>query len=228
MAWTHAATGPAADRFIRLAAVSITTAPVESLLTHHGYLAICLLALLESCVPFVPSEITFGFAGVLAHEGHLALAGVILLGTLFEFIGSCFSYGLGRVGGRPLIEKLGRRILITPKDLDRAEVFLDGRGELAVIVGRALPLLRYFVSVAAGIAEMSAARFALCSLVGTAIYATALSSLGYGLATQWQKVEHDFSLAGYALAVVVIGVFVAGVVHRLRSLRAEERESEAR
>jgi membrane protein DedA with SNARE-associated domain len=201
---------------------------VESLLTHHGYLAICLLALLESCVPFVPSEITFGFAGVLAHEGHFALAGVILLGTLFEFIGSCFSYGLGRVGGRPLIEKLGRRILITPKDLDRAEVFLDGRGEVAVIVGRALPLLRYFVSVAAGIAEMSAARFAICSLVGTAIYATALSSLGYELATQWQKVEHDFSLAGYALAVVVIGVIVAGVVHRLRSLRAEEQQSEAR
>jgi membrane protein DedA with SNARE-associated domain len=203
-------------------AISITTSPVESLLTHHGYLAICLLALLESCVPFVPSEITFGFAGVLAHEGHFGLAGVILLGTLFELIGSCFSYGLGRVGGRPVVEKLGRKILITPKDLDRAEAFLDGRGELAVVVGRALPFLRYFVSVVAGIAEMSVARFVVCSLIGTAIYATALSSLGYGLASQWQKIEHDFSLAGYALAVVVVGVIVAGVVHRLHSLREED------
>jgi membrane protein DedA with SNARE-associated domain len=65
-------------------------------------------------------------------------------------------------------------------------------------------------------------------LVGTAIYASALASLGYELATQWQKIEHDFSLAGYALAVVVIGVIVAGVVHRLHSLREEERSSEAR
>jgi membrane protein DedA with SNARE-associated domain len=201
---------------------------VESLLTHHGYLAICLLALLESCVPFVPSEITFGFAGVLAHEGHFGLAGAILLGTLFELIGSTFSYGLGRLGGRPVVEKLGRKILITPKDLDRAEAFLDGRGELSVVIGRALPFLRYFVSVVAGIADMSVVRFVLCSLIGTAIYATALASLGYELATQWQKIEHDFSLAGYALAVVVIGVIVAGVVHRLHSLREQERSSGAR
>jgi membrane protein DedA with SNARE-associated domain len=212
----------------RRSAISITTSSVESLLTHHGYLAICLLALLESCVPFVPSEITFGFAGVLAHEGHFTLAGVILLGTLFELIGSCFSYGLGRLGGRPVVEKLGRKILITPKDLDRAEAFLDGRGELAVVVGRALPFLRYFVSVVAGIAEMKVVRFVICSLVGTAIYAAALASLGYGLASQWQKIEHDFSLAGYALAVVVIAVIVAGVVHRLRSLREQEGSPEAR
>jgi membrane protein DedA with SNARE-associated domain len=200
---------------------------VESLLTHHGYLAICLLALLESVVPFVPSEITFGFAGVLAHEGHFGLAGAILLGTLFELIGSTFSYALGRLGGRPVVEKLGRKILITPKDLDRAEAFLDGRGEIAVIIGRALPFLRYFVSVIAGIADMSVVRFVLCSLVGTAIYASALASLGYELATQWQKIEHDFSLAGYALAVVVVGVIVAGVVHRLHSLREQERSSGA-
>jgi membrane protein DedA with SNARE-associated domain len=193
--------------------------PVESLLTHHGYLAICLLALIEACVPFVPSEITFGFAGLLAHEGHLSLVGIILLGTLFELIGSTASYALGRYGGRPLIERLGRKILITPKDLDRAEAWLDGRGEIAVIVGRALPVLRYFVSVAAGIAEMSLPRFVICSLVGTAAYAAALSSLGYSLASQWQKVEHDFSLAGYVLAAIVVVLLVVGVVHRMRSLR---------
>ena len=188
---------------------------MESLLTHHGYLAICLLALLEACVPFVPSEITFGFAGVLAHEGHFALAGVILLGTLFEFIGSCFSYGLGRVGGRPLIEKLGRRILITPKDLDRAEVFLDGRGEVAVIVGRALPLLRYFVSVAAGIAEMSAARFAICSL------SSAPRSTCDGAVVTRLRPGHRSGRSGRArlllarvtlLGDLVIGVIVAGEV----------------
>ena len=196
---------------------------MESLLIHHGYLAICLLALIEACVPFVPSEITFGFAGLLAHEGHLSLVVVILLGTLFELIGSTASYALGRLGGRPLIEKLGRKILITSQDLDRAEAWLDGRGEIAVVVGRALPVLRYFVSVAAGIAEMSLPRFVICSMIGTAAYATALASLGYSLASQWQKVEHDFSLAGYALAAVVIVVLVVGVLHRIRSLRESDK-----
>jgi membrane protein DedA with SNARE-associated domain len=84
-------------------------------------------------------------------------------------------------------------------------------------------VLRYFVSVAAGIAEMSLPRFVICSMIGTAAYATALASLGYSLASQWQKVEHDFSLAGYALAAVVIVVLVVGVLHRIRSLRESDK-----
>src|SRR5277367_537309 len=168
---------------------------VQNLLVHHGYLAVALLALVEACCVPIPSEITFGFAGVLAHEGKLSLAAIIAIGSLAELIGSYVSYSVGRFGGRPLVERIGRYLLITKGDLDRAERWFDGRGEFALALGRMLPALRAFVSVIAGIAGMKALRFGVFSLIGTVLYATALSSIGYAVASQWHHIAHDFSLA---------------------------------
>ena len=193
---------------------------MQSFLIQHGYLAVSLLAFLQASVVPLPSEITFGFAGVLAHQGHLSLAVVIILGTLAETAGSFIAYSIGRFGGRPLVERVGRYMLITPKDLDRAEVWLDGRGEFAVALGRAMPLVRLFTSVIAGIGEMKAVRFGICSFIGTVIYVSVLSSLGYAAASQWNRLLHDFALAGWLIAAVVIALGAIGLFHRIRTLRA--------
>src|SRR6202040_1968055 len=108
---------------------------MESFLTSAPYAALILFGFLEAaCIP-IPSEITFGFAGVLAYQGHLNLALVIVIGTLAELAGSYVSYAVGRIGGRPLVEKLGKYLLITRSDLDRAERFATGKGSWAVPVG---------------------------------------------------------------------------------------------
>ncbi len=209
------------DRAREVGPSSITTVPVETLLTHHGYLAIALLALIEACCVPIPSEITFAFGGVLAHEGHLNLAAVIVIGTLAEVVGSYISYAVGRFGGRPLVERVGRFVLITKSDLDRAERWFDGRGEFALAIGRMLPILRAFVSVIAGISQMKAVRFGIFSLIGTALYATALASLGYAVASQWHHVVHEFSIAGYVILALIIVVIAAGLLHRIRTIRSE-------
>lgn len=203
---------------------------MTSLLAHHGYLAIALLAFIEACCVPIPSEITFAFGGVLAHEGHLSLAGLIVIGTVAELLGSLVSYGVGRVGGRPAVDRLGRFVLLTRTDLDRAERWFSGRGEFAIAIGRMTPVLRAFVSIVAGVGDMPVVRFVLCSLAGTACYATALSLLGYNLASAWHSVVHDFSIAGYLIiALAVVGlVFVVRL--RLKHVRADAalRSSEAR
>lgn len=192
---------------------------MQHLLISHGYLAVLLLAFAQaSCIP-LPSEVTFGFAGVLAHQGHLSLALVIVFGTLAETAGSFIAYAIGRFGGRPLVERVGRYVLITPKDLDRAEAWLDGRGEYAVAIGRAMPVVRLFSSVIAGMAEMQVAKFGLFSLIGTAVYVAVLSSLGYAAASQWHRLIHDFALAGWIVAGVVIVVGALGLAHRIRELK---------
>src|SRR5229473_6352869 len=87
--------------------------PMESFLTSAGYAALILFGFLEAaCIP-IPSEITFGFAGVLAFQGHLNLALVIIIGTLAELAGSLVSYAVGRFAERPVIERFGRYLLIT-------------------------------------------------------------------------------------------------------------------
>src|SRR5215471_7092810 len=93
---------------------------MESFLTHWGYAAVFLFGFLEAaCIP-IPSEITFGFAGVLAGEGHLNIVAVIVVGTIAELLGSYVAYGIGRAGERPLVQRYGRYLLITQTDIDRA------------------------------------------------------------------------------------------------------------
>lgn len=197
---------------------------MESFLAQAGYGALILFAFLQGCCIPIPSEITFGFAGVLAYQGHLSLALVIVLGTLAELAGSFVSYGVGRVAERPVIEKFGRYLLITKSDLDRAERFVAGRGWWAVPLGRILPLVRSFTSLMAGFAGVPALRFGILSLIGTVIYASTVASIGYAVGSAWHRVTHDLSQAGYVIAAVVVLAIVVFVVLRLRELRREARE----
>ncbi len=198
--------------------------PMESYLTSAGYAALILFGFLEAaCIP-ISSEITFGFAGVLAYQGHLNLALVIIIGTLAELGGSYASYWVGRIGGRPLVDKIGRYVLVTQSDVDRAERFLEGRGAWAIPVARMLPFVRAFTSIVAGLVRIPAGRFGVLSLIGTVIYAAVLSSIGYGLGSAWKRVSHGLTVAGYVLFAVVVIAIVAFVVYRLREFRREQAE----
>jgi membrane protein DedA with SNARE-associated domain len=195
---------------------------MESFLTHYGYAAIFLFAFLEACCVPIPSEVTFGFAGVLAGQGHLNIVAVIVVGTVAELIGSLVSYGIGRVGGRPFVARTGRYLLITQADIDRAERFFTGRGVWAVPLGRCLPVVRSFVSVVAGFVEVPVVLFAFLSLIGTAVWVTVISLVGYGVGNAWTKVNHDISLAGYGIVAIAVVLIAAFVIYRLRELRRED------
>jgi len=194
---------------------------MESFLTHAGYAALIVFGFVEACCIPISSEITFGFAGVLAFQGHLNLVLVIVIGSLAELAGSYVSYSVGRVGGRPLVERLGKFALITHKDIDRAEQFLAGRGRWTVVVGRMLPVIRAFISIVAGLAEVPAGQFGLLSLLGTVIYATVLSVIGYEVGSAWHSISHDISIGGYVIVVLVVLAIVAFVIYRLREVRKE-------
>jgi len=196
---------------------------MESFLTSAGYAALILFGFLEAaCIP-ISSEITFGFAGVLAYQGHLNLALVIIIGSLAELAGSYASYAVGRIGGKPLVHRLGRYVLVTESDIDRAERFLTGRGAWAVPVGRMLPFVRAFTSIVAGLVRIPAARFGVLSLIGTVVYAAALSSIGYGLGSAWQSVSHGLTIVGYILFALLVIAIVGFVVYRWRQFRREAR-----
>jgi membrane protein DedA with SNARE-associated domain len=195
---------------------------MDHFLSQYGYAAIFLFAFLEACCVPIPSEVTFGFAGVLAGQGHLNIAAVIVVGTVAELVGSMVSYGIGRVGGRPFVRRTGRYLLITHADIDRAERFFNRSGAWAVPVGRCLPVVRSFVSVVAGFAKVRPLMFAILSLIGTAVWVTAISLAGYALGSAWNSVNHDIALAGYGIVAIAVILIAAFVVYRLRELRREE------
>ena len=194
---------------------------MESFLTSAPYAALILFGFLEAaCIP-ISSEVTFGFAGVLAYQGHLNLVLVIVIGSLAELAGSYASYAVGRVGGKPLVRKLGRYVLVTQGDVDRAERFLAGRGSWAISVGRMLPFIRAFTSIVAGLVRVPAVRFGVFSLIGTVIYATVLSLIGYEVGHAWGSINHGLTVATYILVAIVVIAIAGFVLYRLRQFRRE-------
>lgn len=194
---------------------------MESFLTHAGYAALIVFGFIEACSIPISSEITFGFAGVLAYQGHLNLVLVIIIGSLAELAGSYVSYAAGRLGGRPLVERLGKYVLVTQKDIDRAERFVAGRGGWAIVVGRALPVIRAFISIIAGLIEVPALKFGVLSLIGTVAWAIALSVTGYEVGSAWHSVSHYVSVGGYVVVALVVLAIAGLIAYRLREVRRE-------
>jgi membrane protein DedA with SNARE-associated domain len=198
---------------------------MESFLIHWGYAAVFLFGFLEACCVPIPSAITFAFAGVLAGEGYLSIVGVILVGTVAELAGSLVSYGVGRAGGRPLVHRFGRYLLITRADIGRAERFVAGRGVWAIPLGRALPVVRAFVSIVAGLIEVPPVLFGVLSLIGTAAWVTTMSLIGYGVGSAWRSIAHGIAVAGYVIASVVVLAVAAFIASRLREVRLERQRA---
>jgi membrane protein DedA with SNARE-associated domain len=204
---------------------------MEHFLETWGYLAVFVLSFISAMGLPVGAEVAIIYGGVLAsgqvanEPHHLNLAVVILLATLAEVLGSAVGYLIGYFGGRPLVDHLGRYVLLTHKDLDRAERWFARRGEPFVLFGRFIPLLRSFVSFAAGLGEMPVAKFALFTVVGCAIWCTALTSLGYSLGSSYEHVLKAFSYAGYVAAALFVVAVVVLFAHRLRVVRREREQA---
>lgn len=196
---------------------------VVTQVSRHGYLAVFFLMVLESaCVP-IPSEAVMLFGGALAGgvvvagvHVHLQVVGVALAGAAGNLVGSWVAYAVGRVGGRPLVERYGRFVLLRRHDLDRAERFFSRHGRLAVLVARVLPVVRTFISLPAGVAEMPALTFSVLTLLGSLPWTFALAFAGYALAANWQSVSSAFTPVSIAVGVLIAVAIGVWAVRRLR------------
>src|ERR1700722_9011048 len=198
---------------------------MEHFLETWGYLAVFVLSFISSMGLPVGAEVAIIYGGVLASgqvpgEVHpLNVVLVILVAASAEILGSLAGYAIGKYGGRPLVDKVGKYVLLTHKDLDRAEAWFARRGEPLVLFGRFVPLLRSFVSLAAGLAEMALGKFVAFTVIGCAIWCTALASLGYALGSTYNHVLKGFTDAGYAFAALAVIAVVVLFVHRMRVVR---------
>jgi membrane protein DedA with SNARE-associated domain len=199
---------------------------VEEFLRSAGYGAIFALSFVSAMGLPVGAEIALIYGGVLASgqiQGikPLELALVIIVALLGELLGSAAGYAIGRYGGRTLVDRVGKYVLLTHKDLDRAEAWFARRGEPVVLFGRFIPLLRSFVSFAAGLGEMALVKFAVFTVIGCAVWCTALCSLGYALGSSYNHVLKAFSFAGYVLGALAVIAVALVIWHRVREVRRQ-------
>jgi membrane protein DedA with SNARE-associated domain len=190
---------------------------VEHLISSVGYAAVFLLMVAGSaCIP-IPSELVMLFAGALAASGRLNLVGVILIGLLGNMVGSYIAWAVGRAGGRALVLRFGRPFRMSEHDLDRAERWFERRGEITVLVSRMVPLVRAFISLPAGIADMAPLRFGIYTLVGSIPWTAGLAVGGYELGSRWKHLYSYFDTATVVIGVLIGVAIVAALFLYVRS-----------
>jgi membrane protein DedA with SNARE-associated domain len=194
---------------------------VQHLISQYGYLAVFVLMLAESaCIP-VPSEVIMMFGGALAAGAvagaHPSLVGVFAAGVLGNVAGSYLSWAVGKYAGQAAIRRWGRRVGIREHEIDKATAWFERHGPVAVLVGRVVPVIRTFISLPAGFAEMPAGTFGLYTTLGAIPWTAALAVGGYALGANWEHVANDFHGPTYAIAgLLVVGVVVV-IVRRRRA-----------
>ncbi len=187
---------------------------IVTVMSKAGYLGLALLMALESaCIP-LPSEVILPFAGYLVSVGKMNLFLVATVGALGCNLGSLAAYAVGYYGGRPAVERWGKYVLLSHRDLEHADRFFDRFGNLAVLIARMLPVVRTFIALPAGIARMPQGRFHLYTFIGSWPWCFLLAYIGMLLGDKWgsdPRVEQAFHYADYAIALGVVA-FVAHFV----------------
>lgn len=189
-----------------------------------GYLGVMALMAIESaCVP-MPSEVIMPFAGYLVYLGKLNLIGVATAGALGCNIGSAFAYYAGAYGGRAFVRRWGKWLLLSGRDLDRAEAFFERYGSSAVFFGRLLPVIRTFIAFPAGMARMNLLKFHVYTFLGSWPWCLALAWIGMRLGDAWNSDPRLKTILHSLDAVIILAVVLAIALFVWRHLREMRQE----
>ena len=177
---------------------------IKSVIAVTGYAGLALLMGIESaCIP-LPSELIMPFAGFLAYQGAMKIFWVATAGAIGCNLGSLVAYEIGYYGGRPLIAKYGRWILLSRRELDWADRFFLRWGYLAVFIGRLLPVIRTFIALPAGVARMPRARFHIYTFLGSWPWCLALAYFGMKLGENWRSLGKYFHRFDAVIGIVLV------------------------
>ena len=191
------------------------TGVVVGWISSMGYWGIAAGMFLESCNVPLPSEVILPFVGYLVYLGRITFWEAVLAGTLGGTAGSLASYYLGKWGGRPLLSRYGRYIGINAARLAAADRWFERWGEATVFFTRLLPVIRTYISLPAGIAEMSFSRFAVFTFLGSLPWSVFLVYLGVKLGQNWTGLSFVFHRLD-ALVAAAVAVILAWWVLRTR------------
>ena len=201
---------------------------VTGVFDFMGWWGVVATMAIESAAIPLPSEVIMPLAGwkLVLDKGHsawfLLLAG--FYGALGNLLGSLVAYYIGLKGGRPLLEKYGRYVLITRRDLERADRWFTERGELTVFITRLMPVVRTFISVPAGVSRMNIWRFSVYSFLGAFLWSLGLAYGGYLLGENWEDLRGAMRPFDIPIIIVILLAVAWYVRHKLKEIRQESRD----
>ncbi len=209
--------------------IEILSAFIVATISMLGYAGIVLLMAIESaCIP-LPSEIIMPFSGYLVYTGRFNLWAVGVAGAFGCVVGSLVAYWVGARGGRPLIEKYGRYVLISRHDLDLADRWFSRYGEVIVFASRLLPVIRTFIAFPAGVARMNLKRFVTYTFLGSLPWCLGLAYVGQLLGEEWDKndtLKTWFHRFDFVIGIIIVAAAVWWVWRHIKHSRSEPEAEE--
>ena len=193
---------------------------LEPTLNNYGYLAVAGLVMIEDFGVPVPGETVLILGAVYAGSGRLSIALVVLLGFLGATVGDNIGFAIGHFGGRRLVERWGRYVLLTPERLDKATGFFERHGGKVIVIARFVEGLRQANGIVAGITGMHWAKFVVFNALGAALWVGTWSAIGYFSGNHITSIYNTASRYSTYLAIVVaVGILALIVRHLLRRRR---------
>ena len=199
---------------------------LEPALDHYGYLAVAGFVLLEDFGVPVPGETILVLGAVYAGTGRLNVVAVALVGFIAAVLGDNIGFAIGHFGGRPLIERYGRYVLITRERLDRATAFFERHGAKVVVAARFIEGLRQANGIVAGISGMHWARFLIFNAIGAALWVAVWTSIGYASGGHINTIYTTAARYDLYLAIAVGALLILYLGSRLKHGRARSASKE--
>ncbi|WP_027358589.1 DedA family protein [Desulforegula conservatrix] len=178
-----------------------------------GHPGIAVLMMFESMIAPIPSEAVMPFAGWLVATGRFTFLGVFISSTIGSIVGSLLSYWIGYYGGRPLVEKFGKYLLLNSSDLEATERFFSKYGSPAIFIGRFIPVVRHLISLPAGAGKMKLLPFCIYTTIGASAWNMFLAWVGFKM-EGYRELIHHYSRP---VDVVVVLVILAGAAYFVKS-----------
>ena len=176
-----------------------------------GYPGIFIAMAIESTIVPLPSELVLIPAGYLVSKGEMNGSLAVLCGAFGSLVGATANYAVSLWLGRPIMERIGRYVFVTPDKLDAAERYFASHGEITTFVGRLIPGIRHLISIPAGVARMNFTRFALYTTIGAGVWSAVLVVVGYWVGASeelWRPMLKQATLWLFSGIALLIAAYV--------------------
>lgn len=197
------------------------------LIQTTGYLGIFILMTLESALIPIPSEVTMSFSGFLVNQGGLSFILVVLVGAFGNLIGSLIGYYIGYFLEEniiiSLVKKYGKFLLITEHDYTMSRNWFNKYGNAVVFFSRLIPGVRTFISLPAGLAEMNIWKFSIYTFLGSLLWSSFLTYIGFYLGSRWKDLEGYFRKFEVLIVVLLVVAVLLYINHKLKIIKFKKK-----
>ena len=192
---------------------------ILQIMNKFGYFGIAFLIAIENVFPPIPSEVILTFGGFMTSNTNMTITGVIIVSTIGSVIGAIILYLLGRLLTKERLYKLvdgriGKILRFKKQDIDKSEEWFSKKGKSTVLFCRFIPIVRSLISIPAGMTKMEFSLFLTYTIIGSAIWNSVLTYLGFAAGNAWESVAKyvdnfaKITLIMFACVVCVCGFIV--------------------